>query len=724
MGAKEKNERETRRDEEGDWCEDVEDAITTSAAHIPEDELHLAAALIGAEAAPVKKQKTGKVCGIGKRGALRTSPRSLKNVAKQHRKEAAVTERKSLNAYIEVDCDKELAKIREEAKAAIRCPQCGRSEKERKKEDGEDGILKCVVCTIATKHENSIIHANENKLGKAKEHGAEQAEVAHRRSSREEVGGVVRDDAIPHKVPNISANGDGRQGTEGHDAENEQNGLQMNMEQIDEVIRAEKHILKCTCCGESGSYVKNGTTRYAGRVIKCNNCSKQLSGKTVTEMLDDQLGKAWRDLSREQALETTRTEQKAEGMNGETHNMSDVPGAKGGGRNEKRNLTCPTEDPTYTPTLWRELITAWKDMKKENDKIRKENENMRLQLFKIQLKVTKLENAQAVHLAAGTQRDQQTYTGAERETVNNSMTPAEPNDGQTSPDTGRPTTGNVKPTVTNLQQKKINWAQIVKGGNQIGKLNLPQNLSEKIKKSKMILEQTGICQKAEPNLIPVYFSNVKRGPINVLRKALRESLPSWSVVGLSFIGGSVLEVLTDRRLKDRLVTTLQAMGLKEIINFDLFKINYHWKKTDTEKAREDEKRQLERALYRLKGCLKYSGYGPAHRWYKQKVEDGENKLQDINKKLRSDPVVNEEQRSQEGQQVPPKARESPTTPDSEGWQIVGKKKKQGTEMQDIIPNETNDMVDIPMAKTAADSDITKTGGGAVQATGEGTQRCQ
>lgn len=107
----------------------------------------------------------------------------------------------------------------------------------------------------------------------------------------------------------------------------------------------------------------------------------------------------------------------------------------------------------------------------------------------------------------------------------------------------------------------------------------------------MILGQTEIYQKAAPNLIPVYFLNVKRGTINVLRRALWGSLPSWSVVGLSFIGGSVLEVLTDGRHKNRLVATLQGMGLKEVINFGFFKpiatrriltpVRARWQKKET-----------------------------------------------------------------------------------------------------------------------------------------------
>lgn len=58
----------------------------------------------------------------------------------------------------------------------------------------------------------------------------------------------------------------------------------------------------------------------------------------------------------------------------------------------------------------------------------------------------------------------------------------------------------------------------------------------------------------------------------------------------------------DRLLKDRLLTTLQAMGLKEIINFDAFKINYCWNESDTETERDDKKATLASTASR-KGML-------------------------------------------------------------------------------------------------------------------------
>lgn len=57
------------------------------------------------------------------------------------------------------------------------------------------------------------------------------------------------------------------------------------------------------------------------------------------------------------------------------------------------------------------------------------------------------------------------------------------------------------------------------------------------------------------------------GPI---RKALWECLQSWAVLGLSFVGGSIMKVITDRGLKSRLVETRRRMDVIKIEIFDIF----------------------------------------------------------------------------------------------------------------------------------------------------------
>jgi len=60
------------------------------------------------------------------------------------------------------------------------------------------------------------------------------------------------------------------------------------------------------------------------------------------------------------------------------------------------------------------------------------------------------------------------------------------------------------------------------------------------------------------------------GPIGLVRRSLRESPPSWALLGLSFVGGSVLEVLTDEAQKRRLVNTKRLLGIHELPDVPMF----------------------------------------------------------------------------------------------------------------------------------------------------------
>lgn len=59
--------------------------------------------------------------------------------------------------------------------------------------------------------------------------------------------------------------------------------------------------------------------------------------------------------------------------------------------------------------------------------------------------------------------------------------------------------------------------------------------------------------------------------MGAIRNALRQNLPSWAFLGLTFIIGSVLEVITDGRLKQRLVATLRLLGIREIPDLNIYK---------------------------------------------------------------------------------------------------------------------------------------------------------
>lgn len=86
-------------------------------------------------------------------------------------------------------------------------------------------------------------------------------------------------------------------------------------------------------------------------------------------------------------------------------------------------------------------------------------------------------------------------------------------------------------------------------------------MKNRILRSKHILEIGRLKERDEPKPTAMYFKNIRRGPVGLVRKALIHSFPTWTLLGLSFIGGSVLEIITDVRLRNRLVATLNIMRI-------------------------------------------------------------------------------------------------------------------------------------------------------------------
>lgn len=110
-----------------------------------------------------------------------------------------------------------------------------------------------------------------------------------------------------------------------------------------------------------------------------------------------------------------------------------------------------------------------------------------------------------------------------------------------------------------LSSAKLSWAQIVA---EPAMESIPEQTKAKIAQTKKALIDAGFSrpqQKPRPSLVTVYFRNVPRGPLGTLRKALLLSLCKWTVVGFSFIGNNILEVLCHRPLVNRLVSTMAVL---------------------------------------------------------------------------------------------------------------------------------------------------------------------
>lgn len=162
------------------------------------------------------------------------------------------------------------------------------------------------------------------------------------------------------------------------------------------------------------------------------------------------------------------------------------------------------------------------------------------------------------------------------------------------------------------------WADIVKL-HKPSNSDLPTSMMEKIQATQKMLDQQQLRFRVEPVPEAVYFKNLRRGPIGSLRRALRKCLPAWAILGLSFVGGSILEIVTDRRQRDRLVTTMKIMGIIEVPNFVIKKAA---KAVEGNGGSGSLDSRNETALVRrLNYCIEHSRSFAATRWYERKLAE-------------------------------------------------------------------------------------------------------
>lgn len=120
--------------------------------------------------------------------------------------------------------------------------------------------------------------------------------------------------------------------------------------------------------------------------------------------------------------------------------------------------------------------------------------------------------------------------------------------------------------------RRVKWAEIVKqighirgsGGTEgqnptVGKPARPRSST-----SARVMEQT--------HPVAAYVRSIRKEPVGAIRNSLQQSLPSWALFGLSSIGGSVVEIITDDWQKLQVVVDLKVIGAREIKGFEVFEL--------------------------------------------------------------------------------------------------------------------------------------------------------
>lgn len=102
-----------------------------------------------------------------------------------------------------------------------------------------------------------------------------------------------------------------------------------------------------------------------------------------------------------------------------------------------------------------------------------------------------------------------------------------------------------------------------------------------------------------PTVTAIQFGNIQHGPFGVIRKVLWKYLPSWSLLGLDFVGASALEIITYEKIKARTVSTDYWIGIMNIQDFKVLGMSLS-KPRDWKPTKERQPRYVERAARQLR----------------------------------------------------------------------------------------------------------------------------
>lgn len=464
---------------------------------------------------------------------------------------------------------------------------------------------------------------------------------------------------------------------------------------IDRAIVRYKQRLRCVQCLEIGTLAKNGTTRFHGKILKCNACNKQVTGKAVIGLIEEQIGKGWENVCREEAEhpEIRKENNTPTHLAHETASLTTPPISVAENDttkyiqqgNDKRSSQGSPAFTTVPTQLWLSTLESVKSLTAAQQQLLIAQEKLTKALETANERIKRLENEISVN--AHPLNIENSIHEEERLTQNRNI-------GGVAMDIDQTTAAQI-PTVGPTEEaredqsggiskqnkdangvtRQVNWLEVAKRNTSPARV-LPPALDQRIRKSIDLLNASRCRKTVEPNPTAVYFKNVRRGPIGAIRTALRASLPSWALLGIGFIGGSVLEIVTDVRLKTRLVATLKIMGIDEIRGFDV--LSGGIKKGDASDGKKEHMtKNLETAIKRLSTYVKQNRCEYATRWYKGMLQKAKTQMDEMEgtKTVVPENIVRELHQDKalvNGGEVP-----TPTQPsvnvsgDDEGWTTVG-----------------------------------------------------
>jgi hypothetical protein len=128
-----------------------------------------------------------------------------------------------------------------------------------------------------------------------------------------------------------------------------------------------------------------------------------------------------------------------------------------------------------------------------------------------------------------------------------------------------PAPGTSAPPVGPTTSGHRTWADLARGPVRLGDISQPA-LQDSLTAARAALSSFRRTPPLRP--MALYFSRVVRGPLSTFRAALRQCLPASALLGLSFVGGSVCEVVTAEQHQARVISSFRLLGFPHLASFD------------------------------------------------------------------------------------------------------------------------------------------------------------
>lgn len=173
--------------------------------------------------------------------------------------------------------------------------------------------------------------------------------------------------------------------------------------------------------------------------------------------------------------------------------------------------------------------------------------------------------------------------------------------------------------------QKGNWADVVRGV-RTESSRMQDSLTWKIERAKRALQRRNVCTETTPRTAVLYLENVRSGTIGPIRQTLREYLPTCTLPGLSFVGGSVMEVFENERLAQRIIETLKMMGMTHVPSFDIYG-STRVESREAKNCKLNERRIVECVVSRMKANMGGTQNSHARKWYGDTLQEAERRLQ-------------------------------------------------------------------------------------------------